>query len=47
MPGRELTPGAKFPDHQLQEVLPGLIQLVSAMRDSGLRLVTRLDSGNR
>jgi len=47
IPGLKDTSRAKLPDHHDQEVLPGRIQLVSAMRDSGLRLVTRLDSMSR
>src|ERR1035438_4955673 len=47
MPGRNETPLARPPDHQSQEVLPGLIQEVSAMADGGFKLTTMLDSTSR
>src|SRR5664280_1235974 len=47
MPGLNETPLARLPDHQSQEVLPGLIHEVSAIADGGFRLTTMLDSTSR
>ena len=38
---------ATLPDHQSHEVLPGLIQEVSAISLGGLRLTTMFDSTSR
>ena len=47
MPVLNETFFATLPDHQSQEVLPGLIQDVSAMALGGLRLTTMFDSISR